>query len=552
MPFLVFVLGSSAIAASTVGATLLLARWRVAAAVAAAVGGATALMLFHGLHFDFYHDDAFITLRYSRHLADGLGPNWNSEGRVEGYTSFLWMALHAGLAKLGLDLVDASRLLALAAILSTFFAVYRIWKLWGSEEPDSGIGSPIVLAVVLLGVALTDSVAFWGFSGMETPLFMALLTGGAYLFLLERRGERVPWSAVVFSAAAMTRPEGLILVAVTGAFKASDVLLSKDAVPALRRYLAWAAVFLLLYGSYFVWRYTYYDYLLPNTFYAKVEPSLTLFNRGLGYVTAAGQNYHLLPAFTGTAILLTTARLSRDAAYIIALCGFLLLGIVFEGGDDFGAGRFVVPVLPLLFLSGLAGFAVLLKRSTLGPTQVAMVASIALILAGLWLLPLSNRPGLSGIREEQQERELFGTWLNEHTPEDFTIAAFAVGAISYRASDREFLDLLGLNDVTIAHTDVGTLGRGILGHEKYNLDYVYDEVRPEIIVFADGERVRLTEQALRERFSRTSPVAAFDAMMTDPRLWRLYQVRSLNLEGKWYNFLQRTDTVADLQAPGLQ
>jgi hypothetical protein len=47
MPFPLFVFGSSAIVVSTIAATLLLSRWRMAA-VASALVGATVLLVFHG------------------------------------------------------------------------------------------------------------------------------------------------------------------------------------------------------------------------------------------------------------------------------------------------------------------------------------------------------------------------------------------------------------------------------------------------------------------------------------------------------------------------
>ncbi|MCH7718035.1 MAG: hypothetical protein IIB21_01070 [Chloroflexi bacterium] len=551
MPFPLFVFGSVAIVASTMAAVLLLSRWRLAA-VASALVGATVLLVFHGpVFFDYYADDAYITLRYSQHLADGLGPNWNSVGRVEGYTSFLWMAVLAGIGKLGFDLVDASRVLSFFALVATFFAVYGIWKLWSDEEKGSGLETPLLLAAVLLGLALTDALAYWGFSGMETPLFMALLTGGAYLYLRERRSVGFPWSAVVFIAAAMTRPEGLIAVAVTGGFVLAEVVQATDRQRVLRRAAVWGGLFLLLYGSYFLWRYSYYDYLLPNTAYAKAELSRTFLDRGLAYITISGLKYHLPAMFAGMAILLSRPRLRRDAAYIIALTGFLLAGVAFEGGDDFRHGRFIIPVLPLLFLGGLAGFAVLLKRSALQPMQVALVASVGLGLAGLSLLPHSLNPFLPREREAREERSLIGAWLNEHTPPDFTIAAYAIGAISYHAIDRDFLDLLGLNDVTIAHTDVPDFGRGLAGHEKYNVDYVLNEVRPEIIITNDAAAQPFGEELLRRKFAEGTPVRARDELLTDPRLWERYQVRSLNIDGRWFNFLQRRDTVAELQGPGL-
>jgi hypothetical protein len=111
MPFALFVLTSSAIASATVATTGVLSRWR-AAAVLASLVGAIGLLLFHGPgYLNTIPDDAYISFHYAQHLADGLGPNWNSTGRVEGYTNFLLVALLAGLSKLGFDIVISARVL---------------------------------------------------------------------------------------------------------------------------------------------------------------------------------------------------------------------------------------------------------------------------------------------------------------------------------------------------------------------------------------------------------------------------------------------------------
>ena len=41
------------------------------------------------------NDDAFITFRYSKHLAQGVGPFYNVGEHVEGYTNFSLMLLMA-------------------------------------------------------------------------------------------------------------------------------------------------------------------------------------------------------------------------------------------------------------------------------------------------------------------------------------------------------------------------------------------------------------------------------------------------------------------------
>ncbi len=57
----------------------------------------------------FFHDDAFITLRYAQNFLAGHGFVWNAGERVEGYTNFLHMLIVTGLGSLGMDLQAAAR-----------------------------------------------------------------------------------------------------------------------------------------------------------------------------------------------------------------------------------------------------------------------------------------------------------------------------------------------------------------------------------------------------------------------------------------------------------
>ena len=53
----------------------------------------------------FVQDDAYISFRYARNLADGFGLVWNIGERVEGYTNFLWTLLMVPAFWLGCDVV---------------------------------------------------------------------------------------------------------------------------------------------------------------------------------------------------------------------------------------------------------------------------------------------------------------------------------------------------------------------------------------------------------------------------------------------------------------
>jgi hypothetical protein len=549
MPFPAFVAVTMLVAALTLAAVRLLSR-RTAVAVVAALAGATALLLLIGpAYLNCFADDAYITFRYSEHLGSGLGPNWNSADRVEGYTSFSWMGILAGLAKLDVDIVRASEVLGFLALLTTFGAMFAIWRLWAREEAPGAVRSPVLPAAAVVSLALTDGTTFWGFSGMETPLFMALVTGSAYLHLRETREAGLPLSAFALAAAALTRPEGLIAAAATGAAKAAGLLDGSQRRERLLWFAAWAVAFLAVYLPYFLWRFAYYDHLFPNTYYAKVGTTQAIFDRGLNYVWFYGLRYHLLALAVGVALLLPRPRLRNDAAYLLVLSAAMLAGVVYEGGDAFGHGRFVVPLLPLLYLAGLAGFATLLDRLELPLTRGTLLVSTVLVLGALSLFPGLREQIICRQTDDIAPRRALGEWFTANAPDDFTIAAYAVGALGYY-TEQDVLDLLGINDVTIAHTNVPDFGSGIAGHEKYNHDYVLDIARPEVIVPADNEPGPVTTEEFRARFASPARPAGRTALFVDPRLWDQYEVRSIYTDGYWFNVLVRKDAIGRL--PGLR
>jgi hypothetical protein len=546
MSFPVFLIVAAVISGATVVGTWRLREQPLYALVVVAIGG-TALLLLHGRYFDYYADDAFITLRYSRNLADGLGPVWNRGERVEGYTTFLWMLMHAGFAKAGLNLVSVSLALSLVSLIATTLLVIGLWRVLASEEPaKTKLRSPVVPAVAVLALGLIDGVAFWGFSGMETPLTMTLITASVYLYLLERRGQAPFYtSAVVLAAAAMTRPEALVLVPVTGVFKLWAAIASEHRARDLRRVAMWGALFAGLYGAYFLWRYNYYGEFFPNTYYAKVEGTLNVLRRGSDYVRSNGLNYQMLPLLIGLGILAANRRTRMDGAYLLALVGAWFAAVAYEGGDAFPHGRFIVPVLPLLFLGGLYGLTILLEWVTRSNSRRLAWLAPALVLGCLVLAATPWDDGVSpllrGERRIPQERRELGLWLKHTVPADYTVGVYAAGAVSYY-SELPTLDLFGLNDAIIAHTAVDDFGLGIPGHERYNLDYVLEVARPNIIVMTDAGPV-LPNRESWER-SPPGPIAGINFLIHDPRLWEQYEAVSIGYkDDTWFNFLVRRDSL---------
>ena len=115
--------------------------WPWALAVVAALLLATGV----AKAWPFTVDDTYITLRYSRNLALGLGPTFNATGpRAEGYTTLSWMLLLALPHRLGLDAVFAAKALGVAATFATFSIAARwAWSEGRERVRPAGPGSEV-------------------------------------------------------------------------------------------------------------------------------------------------------------------------------------------------------------------------------------------------------------------------------------------------------------------------------------------------------------------------------------------------------------------------
>ena len=215
-------------------------------------------------------DDSAITLAFSRTLAQtGTVAATPLSDPVEGYSTTLWMLLHAGLAALGLGpgaLLTTAKLLALALNGVSFALLYR---LAGRHLDRRSTALAVTAAYATLSAALFESV-----NGMETPLFVAVFLA-ALLLLWPARTVRQRLAFLLATTA-------FLLVRWEAAWYLVPfalVWLRRDGLRALLRpeVIAWAAVFALTT----LWRWTAFGALVPNTILAKrlppYSPDLPLF-----------------------------------------------------------------------------------------------------------------------------------------------------------------------------------------------------------------------------------------------------------------------------------
>ena len=196
-------------------------------------------------------DDAWISARYARNVAEGAGFVYNAgDPPVEGFTNLLWVLILAFGHWAGLA---ADPLMMNLGLFFGLLALPASW--WLARELGAG---PVAMAAPVL-LALSPHVGVATTNGLETSLFLATVL----CVLAASARSRGRWDvglglAVVLLA--MIRPEGAAVGAVVVAI---DTLRN--------RRVRWQIGGLWLAGltGLFLWRWATFGHLVPNTFLAK-------------------------------------------------------------------------------------------------------------------------------------------------------------------------------------------------------------------------------------------------------------------------------------------
>jgi arabinofuranosyltransferase len=470
-------------------------RWRARASAWAPPSIAAAVLLARFAALYDRHlivDDAYISFRYADNLVRGWGLVYNPGERVEGYSNFLWTILLAAGARLGLDVVQLSVVLALGAALATV-ALLWVWsrRLFGAGATGAdGMGGALLAALPPVLYAATGSQARYAVSGMETLLFGLLVAAAAYLLTMR---DSPLAAGCVFALAAMTRPEGALYGLVAGCL----VLLPVLRAGPLRSPLLLAGGFLALFVPYFAWRWSYYGYPLPNTFYAKVGgltwPHLARGGEQLAQVSTWWSVYPLLiVAAAALPSRWANTKPQQTLRLAAAFVAVTAASFVVVGGDylAFFGPRFLMPALPFLLLLASAGLGSACRRlgGTAGGRRAVRARRIAVAAAGALLL-LANALWLAwparyfdgaGLAELMAGREELGRYLGAATAPGTVMADGSAGIVPYLAR-RVNIDMFGLADLHIGHMTPLPIGPKNVAHEKYDPRYVLRR-RPDLLI----------------------------------------------------------------------
>lgn len=366
------------------------AAW-VACAAAAAVHAALAW------RFRWLCDDAYISFRYARNLARGLGLVYNpgEDPRVEGYSNFLWVLFLAPFEAFGGQAPRAAMWTSAACGVATIVVLGRLLS-------TRTAGALPALGALAFAATLPP-LACWATSGLETmPFTLALF--GAFAALHGQR-PRTAAACVAAVAAVLLRADGALFVGLVVATSLAVAWMRRERPLARAAWIAGAAAFAATV-AHVLWRHHYYGAWEPNTARVKVELSAMVLERGVNYVATFALSFPaaaIALALSGAA--LRSPRDPLGAAALAVVAATVSYSIVL-GGDFMAMGRFLVPCLPFLALAlGIA-----LARV---PRPVALIApalSVALSLAGA--------AGLEPVPRDVRTRFEF-RYSSEDTPSEF-------------------------------------------------------------------------------------------------------------------------------------
>jgi hypothetical protein len=439
-----------------------------------------AIGVWHAMSLRFMTDDAFISFRYAKNLVNGLGLVFNAGEHVEGFTNFLWTMLVALGMRSGFDPVAFSTAAGIVFYLGTLaLCALLSFRLYGNKAHAA-----VLLPLTTIALSLHHDVNAYATGGLETAMFMFLVSAAAATLLLTVSGRGTFAAGTLFVLLMMTRPDGIVfLIAALGyLFLTQPRWLQRCAL-----LMAPSALFFL---PYWLWRFGYYGYFFPNSFYAK-SIDLPYYSQGLEYTFLFFKTYYIFGLIlilgavlawrlrsaardTPVFALVKPALRPRDGKPHPLLLGLLLAGtytlFIIRIGGDFMFARFFVPITPLLYLA----MEHLIHLTANYPQRAALVAAVIL---GTWFRAdqFRDAPVLGFIADENRyysEKNLTrsmedGALLRkyfDHLPVTVAFWAGQVKLIYYADPAAAIETTTGLTDAYIAHQPLRSRGRP--GHEK--------------------------------------------------------------------------------------
>lgn len=457
-------------------------------------------------------DDANIYMIYMRNLAEGHGFVYNAGGEhVEGFTSLSWTIL-GSLLYLIFPTPEIALLGFSFLIVAT--VVFLLIKFINTYTQYEGLVSPYAWLTLGLLAAIPGYFDWTLYTLMETGWWSLLLIAmvfniGLFFFDQTKKTLQAKNKSFLFLLVllVLTRPESLLWGLVfIGARSLLFLFVTKSIKSAIPNILKMVATYALTVGALTMWRIYYFGYPLPNTYYAKVSADLFAnIKNGCFYLFQFLLGGNPLVLIIMVTFFFWLIQFIKKGNYqysqklVLVWLGLVtivnLLIPLTTGGDHFGLFRFYQPLLPIVYvLFSLMLFEILKQYNS---QRIFLIIGLCVLTGSL--LPTNrlygyipklvvfhwhNKSGstLSYEFHLANQGRFFGKRLNnffvesDHYP---SYGLYTAGGVAYEYRG-ESIDLLGLNNVAMAHAEKVKDRNAVKNHASFNKTVFY-KIQPEVM-----------------------------------------------------------------------
>ncbi|MCH2172634.1 hypothetical protein MK489_17805 [Myxococcota bacterium] len=325
--------------------------------------------------FWFVTDDAYISFRYARHWAMGMGLRFNPDDAqpVEGFSNFLWVALATLCESVGIPPEQVLLWLSFSCGALLLIWVFRVLR-------DTGL-DPLASLVATAFAGWSPAYALHASTGLETLPYSLVMFALFHRLVIREQGIDMRGALICGVALTLLRVEGffwwILMLALCSATRARAGQDWRRPVAIL------ATCAVLLAVAVTAARVLHFGDPIPNTVRAKAGFGPERLARGFAYLA------HFLTTFVTPAAFLVAApwcgyrsltpRTTAAIGMALAIWGYA----VAVGGDFMAMGRFLVPSLAFVALTIGAALAQIDR-------QRVPVLGIALVTLMVGFLPAWN------------------------------------------------------------------------------------------------------------------------------------------------------------------
>jgi hypothetical protein len=441
-------------------------------------------------------DDAMISMRYAWNFSHGQGLVWNSGQYVEGYTN-LFMTLvmsistfvfNKSIAVLSIQIIGIGLMIAIA-IVSIDIADVII-------STENVRHRYFIKFLVFCGTLSYYPLVYWTLMGMETgflTLFLFLSIRATYCYIQQRDPPKLFHSSLFLGLAFLTRPDSSIFAVLTFFYVILETRKFNKGIP--REMFLALGLYFLFVGGQSAFRWLYYGELLPNTYTLKLSGTPIDIRLWDGIIFIKKFIFEsALFLFFAIVDLMVNFKMKKMFLFTLVMAAICYqIGI---GGDVWIYWRMLASIIPLLIILFINSLPYYLDIAThhkryLHECIIAIVFIVGLGSSIVRFLPEILFVEKAYTIDYNEKHVTTAVILNELLDENASVGVFNAGCIPYYTGRRS-IDFLGKSDTYVSHLMPDISGslemngmKSIPGHNKYDLEYSIEKLRP---TYAQGFR----------------------------------------------------------------